>query len=126
MRAVILAASVSLCQNPRTIDLHIHRPFDIVLQHHDPFSAVLVSLVDGFPGPVIPEDKPLLLEHRHSEGVSGLRPAKNNLLEIASVQVGRGEEILLGVNKVDPVGPHVHGEAIRPAKKSPAECYVML
>merc|ERR550532_1964081 len=117
--AVVFTAGILLCQHPRAVDLHVHRSFHVALQHHDALAAVLVGLIDCFACPVVPKDKSLLLEDGHGEGMSGFSSARDNLLEVSTVEIGRCQKIFLSVNKVDPVCPNVHRQPVRPAKQSP-------
>ena len=66
---------------------------------HDIISDnLLVHLKYRLPGPDNPEHN--ILEHGHSKGKISLIQATQHLLEVSTVQVTRGEEILLYVHEI--------------------------
>ena len=55
------------------------------------------------------------------KGMSCFSSAKDNLLEVSTIEIGRCKKVLLSVHKVDPVCPHVYCETVWPAKQSPVK-----
>ena len=83
-------------------DLEVHGAAHVAPEGLESLAAVLVGEEDGLLVPVVPVHE--LLVHGHGERVHQLGDVTQDLLEVPAVDVAGGDEVLVRVHPVNPVG----------------------